>query len=171
MDYASIRAQIKSGDLLAFSHRASMWASWYDFKVGIVRMFTKSEYSHVALAWVSSERVFVLEAVIPRVRIYPLSNALAESGEFYHLPLGVNWAQDVEDWAMQHVGQRYSQIKAMQASWRPVKHDDFTECAEYVNEVLSGAGVNLGRIATPTAIVLAAQRRGAPCSLITKETS
>ena len=69
--YSEYRDQIKSGDLLAWSHRG--FRSWHDFKVQAVRLFTQSEYSHVGIAWVVGGRVFVIEAVEPRVRIFPLS--------------------------------------------------------------------------------------------------
>lgn len=162
MNYSDIRGTIRSGDLLAWSHTRSMFASWYDFKVGLVRMFTKSEYSHVAVAWVVAGRVFVLEAVMPLVRIYPLSGL----GDFYHLPLTTKWADVAEEFALSHVGTPYSQLKAMQAFFKPVLHDGVTECAEYVSDVLLLAGVDLGPVATPTATVRAAQMQGAACSLI-----
>ena len=71
--YANIRQHIKSGDLLAWSHRAPWWASLRDCKIALVRLFTRSEYCHVGIAWVLGGRVFVIEAVKPEVRIYPLS--------------------------------------------------------------------------------------------------
>ena len=48
-------------------------------------MFTRSTYAHVGLAWVIGGRVFVLEAVKPRLRIYPLS----KYANFYLLGLNV----------------------------------------------------------------------------------
>lgn len=165
VDYATARDSIKSGDLLAFSHVG--WGSWYAWKIQIVRMMTRSEFSHVALAWVVGGRVFVLEAVIPLVRIYPLSKL----GDFYHLPLNKNWCW-AEEFALAHVGTPYSQLKAIRAFFKPVLHDGVTECAEYVSEVLRLADVDLGRVATPTAVVRAAQMQGSPCQLITNlETS
>ena len=70
--YQEVRSSIKSGDLLFWSHRELK--SWYDLKVQIVRMVTRSEYSHVGVAWVTGGRVFALEAVVPLIRIYPLSH-------------------------------------------------------------------------------------------------
>jgi hypothetical protein len=162
MDYATARPHIKSGDLLAFSHVG--WGSWYAWKIQIVRMMTRSEFSHVAIAWVIGGRVFALEAVIPLVRIYPLSKL----GDFYHLPLNTHWNW-AEEFAMAHVGTPYSQLKAIRAFFKPVLHDGVTECAEYASDVLLMAGVDLGPIATPTAVVRAAQMQGSPCKLIVNQ--
>jgi len=60
MKYSEVRDTIKSGDLLAWSHRG--WRTWYDIKIQAVRFFTQSEFSHVGVAWAVGGRVFVLEA-------------------------------------------------------------------------------------------------------------
>jgi len=161
MNYEQARPLLKSGDLLAWSHTG--WGSWHDIKVQLVRMFTRSEYSHVAVAWVTAGRVFALEAVQPMVRIYPLSKL----GDFYHIPLVVNWTPEVEEYALSHVGTPYSQVKAIKAFFQPLLHDGQTECAEYVSDVVVAAGAFVGAVATPTAVVRHAQWQGAPCTLIT----
>lgn len=160
MDYSAVRPTIKSGDLLAWSHRG--WGSWHDFKIQLVRCFTQSEYSHVAVAWVIGGRVFALEAVQPLVRIYPLSKL----GDFYHLPMAADWSPATEEFALAHVGEPYSQLQAMAAFFGPLTHDGLWECAEYASAVLQLAGVDLGPLATPTAVVREAQRQGSPCSYV-----
>jgi hypothetical protein len=167
MNYLSVRNKIRSGDLIAFSYRQPLFHDWYSFKVGLVRMFTKSEFSHVGVVWVAANRVFLIEAVVPKVRIYPLSNALLEGEDAYWLPLGVEWTQAAEEFAMRHVGQEYSQMKAMRALYTPWEHGDSTECAGMVIDVLHVAGVDLGARATPSAVVRAAESLCAPCTLIT----
>ncbi len=163
MKYIEVRAMIRSGDLLAFTHRS--WRTWNDWKIQLVRFFTQSEYSHVAVAWVVGGRVFVLEAVRPLVRIYPLS----KSGDFYWLPTAEHWSPAAEEFALAHVGEPYSQLKAMAAFFGPVRHDGTWECAQYVYEVLKLAGVDLGDKATPTEIVRCAQLQGALCQLISNQ--
>lgn len=160
MKYADARPKIRSGDLLAFTHRS--WRSWNDIKIQLVRFFTQSEYSHVAVAWVTGGRVFALEAVQPLVRIYPLSRL----GDFYHLPLAACWSDAAEEFALAHIGEPYSQFQAVQAFFGPLQHDGQWECAEYVINVLHAAGVPLGERATPTAVVREAQLQGAPCVLV-----
>jgi hypothetical protein len=57
MKYEAAREKVKSGDLLAWSHRG--WRSWYDIQIQLVRFFTQSEYSHVGIAWVVGGRVHI----------------------------------------------------------------------------------------------------------------
>ena len=162
MKYADARPLIRSGDLLAWSHRAPWYRSWYDFKIALVRMFTMSEYSHVATAWVVGGRVFAIEAVMPLVRIYPLSKL----GEFYHLPLGAKFDDDVLEFALSKVGEPYSQVQAMQAFFHLPSDDGLWECAELVRKLAMLEGIDLGLNATPSEIVLAAQVRGVSCTLV-----
>ena len=165
MRYSAARPLIRSGDLLAWSHRAPFWRSWHDFKVAMVRAFTQSEYSHVGTAWVIGGRVMVIEAVLPLVRIYPLSKA----GEFYHLPLQAAWSDAALEYALAKVGHRYSQLQALQAFFHLPRADDLWECAELARAIAAQDGIDLGDKATPTAVVRAAQLRGSPCTLVTPD--
>jgi hypothetical protein len=163
MKYSEARPLIQSGDLLAWSHRDPWWRSWRDFKIAMVRAFTQSEYSHVGTAWVIGNRVFVVEAVMPLVRIFPLS----KTGEFYHLPLQASWSDAALNFALAKVGHHYSQIQAMQAFFDLPQADDLWECAELARAIAKQDGIDLGNKATPTAVVRAAQLRGATCTLVT----
>jgi hypothetical protein len=157
--YAEARPQIRSGDLLAWSHRG--WGSWYDIQIQMVRVFTQSEYSHVGIAWVVAGRVFVLEAVQTGVRIFPLSRLLP----FYWLPLGANWdaewESEVEAWALQQVGEPYSKWQAVLAGLGLLRagEDNIWQCAEYAQEVARRQGTPLVGKATPADLVLAAMMR------------
>jgi hypothetical protein len=155
MEYNEAKSKIKSGDLLAWTHRKSMFASWYDFKAGAVRLFTRSEYTHVGMAWVVAGRHFVIEAVTPCVRIYPLSR----SGDFYWLALEANWTSEVEEVALSKVGYPYSMVSAIQSLFQELDAEDVSECAALVKYVLKVAGIDLGKRSTPDAIVYEAQQR------------
>lgn len=146
-EYHNYRDSIQSGDLLAWSERG--WSSWHDLKVQMVRMFTRSEYSHVGIAWVVSGRVFVIEAVMPKVRIYPLSKL----GSFYHVPLNMSWSRDVEEFAISTVGEEYSQLSALKAFFKAVNRDEVDECASLAIAIANRARINLGTRATPDAVV------------------
>ena len=154
MKYAEARVHLKSGDLLAWSHER--WGSWYDFKVQMVRVFTRSVYCHVGICWVVGGRVFALEAVSAGVRIFPLSRLLP----FYWVPLRASWESEVEAWALRQVGEPYSQWQAVLAGLGLLKpgEDLIWQCAEYAAEVARRAGVELGADVTPNALVLAAQK-------------
>lgn len=160
MRYADARHTLKSGDLLAWSHRSLK--SWYDVKIQIVRMVTRSEYSHVGICWVAAGRVWVIEAVEPCVRIYPLSKL----GEFYHTPLPMNWTITVEDAALEHIGTEYLQLDAVRAFFDKLEAGKVTECAALVQVVAMSGGVYLGARVTPDAIMREAQRLGNPTYLI-----
>lgn len=166
MKYADMRASIKSGDLLAFSHAAPFYRSWYDCKVALVRMFTMSEYSHVAIAWRVGERVFVLEAVMPQVRNFPLSKC----GDFYWLPIPApKFDSEGLPFALACMGEEYSQSQAMQGFFHLPSEDDKWQCAEYVRAVALRSGFDLGPKATPTAVVRYAMASGCPSRLISNE--
>lgn len=156
MKYASARRMIRSGDVLAWSHRGIR--SWHDFKIAMVRLFTRSEYSHVGTAWCVGDRVFVIEAVTPLVRIYPLSKL----GNFYWLQMGAYWRKAAESVALSYVGDQYSQWQAVHGAIGTPPEDDRWQCAELVAGIAAADSIDLGKEYTPSAIVLAAQKRGSP---------
>ena len=164
MDYTTARPLIRSGDLISQSH--GDWTTWRGFKVNLVRIFTRSTYSHLGVAWVIGGRVFILEAVKPKLRIYPMSKI----GDFYLLPLQAPWSEFAESMALKNIGVDYSEIVAMQAFFGPLQDGEVRQCAAYALAVLRADGIDLGSRATPDAVVLAAMQRGATCTLITQRT-
>ncbi len=163
MQYSQARQQIKSGDLLAWTHRP--WSSWYDFKIQMVRVFTRSEYCHVGVAWVSAGRVWVIEAVTPKVRVYPLSKLLP----FYLLPLPVEpWTREHEERALDPVGDDYSQWQAIVAIASRPARDNLWQCAELADMIARVGGIDLGTDITPKGLVRAAQTLGVPTYWIDK---
>ena len=150
MKYNEVRERIRSGDLLAFSR--SSWTS------SIIRIFTRSTYSHVGVAWVTGGRVFVLEAVgHGGTRIFPLSL----SGDFFLLPVRAPWTPSVEEYALENVGIQYSVIDAIRAYFGPLPRGNMRECAAYVLAIYRRACIDLGDRSTPDAVVTAAQGRRA----------
>jgi hypothetical protein len=152
MKYAEARPQIKSGDLLAWSHRG--WRSWYDIQIQLVRFFTQSEYSHVGVAWVTGGRTFVIEAVTPKVRIFPLSKL----GDFYWIPDFIDWTPELEERALSYVGTEYSKLEALSAffgqSWDSAK----MQCAKLAMTI---AGVHNPNV-TPSEAVGRALENASP---------
>jgi hypothetical protein len=139
------------------------WDSFHDFKIQMVRLFTQSEYSHVGVAWVVAGRVFVIEAVEPRARIYPLSKL----GNFYHIPMQAEWRATTEEAAISFVGAEYKQLEALKAFFKPLAEGSVSECAALVMEIMMRDGIYLGRRATPDAIVREAQMLGHPTYYVT----
>lgn len=163
MKYEDMRDTIRSGDLLSFNH--GDWKSWSGIKTMIVHMATRSTYSHVAIAWRVGGRVMVLEAVKPKLRIFPLSL----SGNFYITPTNAPWKYDTEEYALSKIGVDYSEINAVIADFKKLPDGDVSECAAYVREILLRDGIYLGDISTPEAVTLAAQRRGFPTQYVENE--
>lgn len=130
MKYLEARNRIQSGDVISFTHIP--WSSWYDLKIQTVRLFTRSEYSHSAIAWVVGDRVFLLEAVSAGVRIFPLSRA----GDFFWTPRGV-WSESKLSLALDEVGDGYSQLEAIKGFFGMSSYmNDAWQCAEFVCYVL-----------------------------------
>ena len=155
MKYSEVRSKIKSGDTLAWTHRS--WKSWYDIKVQLVRIFTQSEYCHTGTAWVYGGRVFVIEAVIPTIRIIPLSNVLGD--ECYWIPNHPHesdrWS-NAEEFAMGLIGAgEYSQLEAIASlvSETPENTGKWF-CSKLSRSILSRMGVLVSeKSATPSNIV------------------
>lgn len=142
MKYKDLRDTIKTGDVLAFTHKS--WKSWYDVKVQLVRFFTQSEYSHVGLAWCANGRVFIMESVTGGIRIVPMSKYLP----CYHLNMPELTPEQIET-AFSVMGEPYSQWQAVQAFFGKNDNKDHSwQCAEFVSVV-----ANLDCKATPTAVV------------------
>lgn len=174
MDYAEVRQKMKSGHLIASSFLQPAFSSWYAFKVAAVQACTRSDISHLAVIWVPpiTQRVWIVEAVVPCVRMRLLSQALAEGEDNYHVAVDCDW-NAAEDFAFTHIGQPYSQLKAMHAPYQPWEHGKYTECAGMVLDIMHKAGLDLGLIATPqTVLRQALLRNGGEQTLITNgETS
>ena len=162
--YATIRPKIKSGDVLAWSHKK--WGSWYDFQVQMVRVFSQSEYCHVGIAWVVGGRVFILESVGTGIRIYPLSKELP----FYWIPIKKYWTKEIEEFALMHIGAPYSSWDGIKALFGKLKNggkDGKWECAEFALALLSRGKVVPEDIrAVPTDVVRTLQAKGNPTYLI-----
>ena len=149
MLYSEARSKIKSGDLLAWTHRG--WGSWYDIQIQLVRFFTQSEYSHVGIAFVDGERVFVLESVSAGIR----AKLLSEEIPFYWMPTKQKWTAAVKAKAFAELGESYSKWEGILSLFRKIKpganHD--WECAEYAMYILQALGVQIDCRCVPSDVV------------------
>ena len=155
MNYDRARNLIRSGDLLAWSHTG--WRTWRDIKIQFVRIFTRSEYSHVGTAWVMGGRVWVIEAVTPHPRLIPLSNALP----FYWAPLGAPWMPETETRALAIIGvdrNVYSETEAVRGALGTLHpgEDNLWMCAELAWCIAMWDGIELGKNITPSGLMAAA---------------
>ena len=130
MQYELARPLIQSGDVIFQSHRPLR--SFYDLQVQIVRMMTRSEWSHVGLAWSVGGRLFMLEAVSAGVRIFPMSRA----GDFTWVQRG-GFTSGMEELALAHVGEPYSKWAAIRSYFGASNNTDTNWfCSELVCAVL-----------------------------------
>lgn len=154
MNYLEARSKIKTGDTLAWSE--GDWKTWHGAQLNIVRMATRSEFAHVGTAWITEGRTFVIEAVVPKVRIFPLSLLTP----FYWLPNKVGqerkitWTPEATERLLSYVGGDYSKIEAIKAFFTRIKEDKNWECAEVVGRALSLVAPSISSINfTPAEIV------------------
>ena len=156
MIYSDARPLIKSGDLLAWAHKEIH--SWYDLKVMAVRVATMSAYSHVGIAWRIGGRLMVIEAVMPKIRIYPLSKL----GDFYLISDYIGWTNDKEEEALKYVGENYSQIESILAFFKRTMNKGM-QCAKFVSTIKGLSNPNK----TPSQVVELALEEGKTLKLVT----
>lgn len=161
--YEHVRKQIKSGDLIALTHRE--WGSWYDVQVQVVRLASQSEYSHVGVAWVIGGRVFVLESVTGGVRAYPLSK---EKGFYWIRIPGIKWNKLAEEAALSKFGEGYSKWEAIKAYFGKIKNVNSGpwECAKFCLFVYSFLTDKFNCKAVPSSMVQNALELGATLTYV-----
>ena len=132
MKYAEMRDRIKTGDVLAWSE-GGPWTSWRNVQLNLVRMGTMSDFNHVGLAYCIGGRVFVVEAVVPYIRIYPLSRELP----FFWIPTPYVFDLAAETTMLEKVGLPYSKWEAVKALFTTdTDGGKAWECAKLVNRTL-----------------------------------
>lgn len=156
MKYDEARQQIKSGDLLAWSHGG--WTNWHDIEVSLVRIATQSEFSHVGMAFVLLDRIFILEAVGAGVRLFPLSREIP----FYWIRRPTErLSEEAIAYAFSVLGDRYSKWQAIKGFFNKLRlgEDALWMCGEFFLAILKRDGEVLTNVATPSGIVKAAMQR------------
>lgn len=142
---------VKTGDLLVWTKDQQSFKSNLFLKV--VRFFTQSEFAHVGIAYWVGDRLCVIEATIPEVRIYPLSN----KDEFYHIAMDADVDLETEDWLLDKVGLPYSFMDCLRAYFGYVSSNNQSyQCAELCNEFYRKVGIELGTVYTPSKLVYSA---------------
>lgn len=168
MKHEDVRSKIKSGDLIALTHKE--WCSLYDLQIQAVRTFTQSEYAHVCVAWCVADRVFVIESVQPKVRIMPLSN-MKDVG-YYWIPTNHEMTAEELEFGLGKVGvDDYSTLQAIggQLNTLRIGEDDNWQCSELTIAMRKLSGLDLGNKATPAAVVQKALEHNLTLNYITKQ--
>lgn len=168
MNYNDFRPAIKTGDLLAFSHVS--WETWRDWLNHAVRFYTESEFSHVGMAYVINDRVFVLEAVAEGVRMFPLSTSLP----FYHVSNPKPLTETAANYAFNKLGVKYENRFKMLLNVffnMELNKNGRLQCSEYFNLILRANDQFLTVIDTPAAIVGSAMKRWGPLTYVEEESN
>jgi hypothetical protein len=168
VNYADARPSIRSGDLIAWG-RDDAPRTLHDWEVAAVQGFTRSTYSHVGVALLLGPRVFVIEAVVPRVQLVPLSALLP--AYWFAGEIRIEWTDKAEDEALRHIGRPYSKWEAIKAFFGRVKVGDnaVTYCAELAAQIRGPLLVEEFPSPTPASLVKNAMRRGAQQHFLTRE--
>lgn len=163
MKYADTRETIKTGDLLAWSHDGI--DSWHDFEVQMVRVGTKSEFTHVGVACVMAGRVFVIEAVSTGVRLFPLSRVLP----FYIVRIPKPLSESALEFAFTHIGLEYeSKIQMVIAflTGKSLSGNQRFQCSELAREIYKADGRLFECPDTPSAVVHCAMENWGPLEFV-----
>lgn len=153
--YTNYRDTIRSGDLLIWSKGTNSFVG--NILLFIIRLFTMSEYTHVGIAWKIGNRLFVIEANMPSVRIIPLSSF----SKFYHIPMGIEWTNDIESYLLDKIGEPYSIKGAITGYFGSINNTDGNwQCAELANMFYKSIGIDYGDAYTPSKLVKAILENG-----------
>lgn len=147
--YQAIRPVIETGDLLFWTGTC--------FYCRVVRTFTNSTFSHAGVAWVVNNRVFVLDAAPPAVRIIPLSRKLP----VHIMKTGIKLSDDAINFALSKIGDPYSKWSAIKAYFNiPLKTDSSWECVEYVHSIYKESGIIMNIDLTPQSLLKWGMKNG-----------
>jgi uncharacterized protein YycO len=155
-NYADVRDSLQSGDFIAQTHLD--WKTVNDFQIQGVRFMTQSEYSHVGMIWKVTDRIFLIEAVVPCVRLIPLSMV----GDFFHVPMKKELSYKALEFALDQIGEPYSKWMAIKAFFNKVTNKDTHrwQCAKLVCDILRANGTDYGLAYRPDTLVQAALEDG-----------
>jgi len=133
--YEEYRSKIKSGDLLIWANES--YENISDIMSKVIQAYTRSSYTHVGVAWVVGERVFVIEAIPPSVRIYPLS----KKRSFYHIDMGIKWDDSYIQHLLEKVGDDYGYLDVLRSIIYAPKEDNSWHCVELATDFYEKVGI------------------------------
>lgn len=147
-NYSEYRKNIKSGDFIAYRSRyRSGWTSWLGF---MVSLFSLSRYSHVGVAIELGERLFLVSADIPEVKL----ELLSKTKPFYHVPMNIEWSSQNTENLLKHLGERYSILEAIKGYFRKNNDEnDLWFCTEFAKDFYKTLDIPFSKDMTPQDMV------------------
>ncbi len=141
-DSITPEVDIKTGDLIAWSTRTGLYNK-------LIRLFTLSEYTHVGVAVIIDDELYVVEAVIPSVRMVKLNTRTP----FQHIPMGVREEDNDLDYLYDFIGKKYSRLQAILSMFDIYINDDKWYCSELCYEYYKRVGIGFEQHLKPTDFV------------------
>lgn len=131
--YSEIRGNIKTGDLLIWE--TTKIRSFIDFVLYLYQKIFKAEFTHVGVAVVLGNRLLIVEATPPVVRLHPVSLL----DDFYLLKTNIRTKSKHLDILFEHLGKKYSLLDLVKFLFKLRNNDNNFYCSElaskYYNEV------------------------------------
>ncbi len=164
MLYKDARTLMEPGDFYATSHEG--FKNRDDWESQAVRFFTRSEFSHCGIIVMDKGRVKLLEAVVPKVRLVPLSEL---PNSFYWLPMRRPLSPYATEYALSLEGQPYSKLEAVLGYFGLDREANGKwQCAEVLKSVAVRNNLWLNCKATPTAVIRTGMALHNPLILVTR---
>lgn len=153
--YEAVRHQFKPGDLLVWSTDDTTWLS--SIFTRVVRFLTLSDYSHTAIVWIEDNRVYAIDATIPKIKLTPLS----ECKDFYHIPMELHLTPSdlillKEYIYTTYLGKAYGILDAIRGYLGYINEsNDQWQCAELCHNFYKKNGIDLQDAYTPSKLIKA----------------
>ncbi|MBL4901007.1 MAG: hypothetical protein JKX76_15475 [Colwellia sp.] len=129
-NYLDMRDEIKSGDIVAWQGR---------FTNSNVLKFFNQDIGHIGIAWVVSDRVFVIHALTKGIVMNPLSRLTP----FCWLATGSEWREETQRFALSELGRSYSYGDAIRSAFGMASASSGWACGEYARAVLQKSDLHV----------------------------
>lgn len=127
--YADVRNKIKSGDIVAWHGRFT--------NRKLLKLFHQ-DIGHTGIAWVISNRVFVIHALTKGIVINPLSRLTP----FCWLQTGIEWTEETQIFALSELGRSYSYTDVLRSILgMPAVNGNGWMCGEFTRAILQHGGL------------------------------
>jgi len=152
--YSEIRKNLKTGDLLAWE--VTKINSFFSFILFLYQKLFNIKYSHTGVVLKISDRLFVVEATPPVVRIFPISMC----NDFYYIPVNIDIQNKHIDKLLIHIGKKYNLIDLIKGMLYLGTSEESYYCSELNGKFYKNCGIIINDLdfITPQRLVEAIQK-------------
>lgn len=133
--YSEIRDTIKTGDLLIW--KTTKINSLIDFILYLYQKIFKAKFTHVGVAVALGNRVLLVEATPPVVRLYPLSLL----DDFYLLKTDITYKNKHLDILFEDLGKKYSLIDLIKYLFKIGRSNNHYYCSKLASKFYNEIGL------------------------------